>query len=69
MQSKEVDKRAKNAKRQWKYRLNSLHGDLIVEQMEMVHLEPKIGERDQQKVVVDCANYVGKPLQFAWSQK
>jgi hypothetical protein len=37
--------------------------------MEMVHLEPKIGERDQQKVVVDCANYVGKPLQFAWSQK
>jgi uncharacterized protein YifN (PemK superfamily) len=28
--------------------------------MEMVHLEPEMDKRNQQKVVVDYANYVGK---------
>jgi arginine/ornithine N-succinyltransferase beta subunit len=28
----------------------------------MVHLEPEMDERDQQKVVLDYANYVGKAL-------
>ncbi len=31
-----------------------------LQQMEMVHLEPEMDKRNQQKVVVDYANYVGK---------
>jgi hypothetical protein len=62
MQPKEVDRRAKNAERQWWYLLNCRHSDLIIKQMEMVHLEPEMDERDQQKVVVDFANYVDKAL-------
>jgi hypothetical protein len=40
VQSKEVDRRAKNIERQQQYRLNCLHNDLIKEQMEMV--QPKL---------------------------